>query len=281
MSQDRYQRKVYEAAYFHTEERFAFPDRKILEGWTPAIGSLVLSIGAGSGRDIWHLTTQFRVHAVDFATNGLQVARAHDIRCVSADVARGLPFRDCVFDLVILKDILEHLIDPEALATEAKRVLRPGGRIVISVPNHFYLPFRMRILFGKGLLWRSIGHVHSRDFREWNYMHLRFFTYKGFQQFLREVDLAPERFFWDFGTLAHYNQPEMIFGAQVEKQRQGLPLSRRGKLGLSLLLPVYRVFNTLVPRRLRHAIVSLAPGLLCAGFYVRCRRSEALPTTAR
>jgi len=186
-------------------------------------------------------------------------------------VTRGLPYRDASFDLVILKDILEHVIDPEALAGEARRVLRPNGRVIISLPNHFYLPCRLRILFGGGLVWKSLGHDHTAVFDEWNYMHLRFFTYRGMRRFLDRVRLVPERFFWDFGTLAHYNQPDMHLGAQMEKRQLGIPLSHRGRLGLAVLRPAYRVFNTLFPKRVRHSIVSLAPGLLCAGFYVRCR----------
>ncbi|OLE64596.1 MAG: hypothetical protein AUG74_13000 [Bacteroidetes bacterium 13_1_20CM_4_60_6] len=274
MTRDRHQWQAYQAAYAETEERFSFPDPKICDGWTPPPASLVLSVGAGAGRDIWHLTPHFRVHAIDFATSGLRVAKRHDLRCVSADITDGLPYRDNAFDLVILKDILEHLLDPQTLVGEVQRVLRPGGRVIISVPNHFFLSFRIRLLLGKGLIWKSLGHDHAVAFEDWNYMHLRFFTYRGFRRFLQQVGLMPERFFWDFGTLAHYNQPEMVFGAQHEKQRLGLPLSRKGRFGLMTLLPAYRVFNAVFPRRLRHAIVSLAPGLLCAGFYVRCRRMD-------
>jgi len=277
-SMDRHQRQVYEEAYKATEQRFAFPDPKILEGWEPARGARVLSVGAGAGRDIWHLIPQLRVHAMDFATSGLRAAQAKGLCCVSADVTHGLPYRESSFDLVILKDILEHLLDPEGVVGEARRVLRPGGRVIISIPNHFYLPFRIRLLLGNGLIWKSLGHDHTSTFQEWNYMHLRFFTYRGFRQFLRKVNLVPERFFWDFGTLAHYNQPEMIFGAQEEKQRQGLPLSPRATLGLVVLRPAYRVLNVMFPRRLRHVLVSLAPGLLCAGFYVRCRLTEEVPS---
>jgi SAM-dependent methyltransferase len=270
MPDDRNQRKVYETAYADTDERFGFPDPKILNGWTPPEGARVLSVGAGAGRDIWHLTSVGHVHAVDFASSGLSIAARHGLLAVSADVARGLPYRDGCFDLVILKDLLEHIVDPEGLTREAIRVLRSDGRVIISVPNHFYLPFRLRLLIGKGMIWKSVGHDHSAQFEEWNYMHLRFFTFSGFRRFIDVVGLAPEQFYWDFGTLAHYNQPEMIFGAQLEKRRRGLPLSSRGRLGLALLYPAYRLLNRVFPKGLRHAAVSCAPGLLCAGFYVRC-----------
>jgi SAM-dependent methyltransferase len=271
MVSDQRQQNIYERAYGSVEERFPFPDPKILDGWTPPSNARILSVGAGTGRDVWHLTSRLRVHAIDFAKSGLEVAARHGLYATRADVTRGLPYTTGAFDLVILKDILEHVIEPESLAREARRVVRPGGRVVISVPNHFSLVFRLRILFGGNLLWRSLGHDHTQVFEEWNYMHLRFFSIGGFRRFLDCAGLVPERFFWDFGTLAHYNQPEMVFGAQVEKRRLGLPLSRRARIALAVLRPAYTVFNTVFPRPLRHAIVGLAPGLLCAGFYVRCR----------
>ena len=275
MLTDRHQCNVYEAAYTGVEERFPFPDPKILDGWVPPSGARILSVGAGAGRDLWHLTELAGVHAVDFATSGLSIARRHGIQAVRTDVTRGLPYRDRSFDLVILKDILEHLVAPDALAREAGRVVRPDGRVIISVPNHFYLPFRLRLLLGKGLIWKSVGHDHTAVFDDWNYMHLRFFTFRGFRRFLDAVGLVPERFFWDFGTLAHYNQPEMLLGAQLEKRRLAIPLSRRGRFAVAVLRPLYGAFSALLPRRLRHAIVSIAPGLLCAGFYVRCRLDAA------
>ncbi|GIV88349.1 MAG: hypothetical protein KatS3mg055_0867 [Chloroflexus sp.] len=52
-----------------------------------------------------------------------------------------------------------------AIIQEVIRVLKDDGYVVISVPNHFYLPMRLRVLLGKGLLWKSISD-HSRDYEE-------------------------------------------------------------------------------------------------------------------
>jgi SAM-dependent methyltransferase len=51
---------------------------------------------------------------------------------VQADLKDRLPFADAAFDRVLCHNVLECLPDPEALATEAGRVLRPGGRLVLS-----------------------------------------------------------------------------------------------------------------------------------------------------
>lgn len=54
--------------------------------------------------------------------------------------AYNLPYRDNAFDAVILSEVLEHLDDDVAALVEARRVLKPGGVAVITVPNADY-PF--------------------------------------------------------------------------------------------------------------------------------------------
>jgi ubiquinone/menaquinone biosynthesis C-methylase UbiE len=73
------------------------------------------------------------------------VRRAHaqlmgrSVPLLTGDLCR-LPFADDAFDKVILAEVLEHLDDDQAGLAEAVRVARPGGMIVISVPNANY-PF--------------------------------------------------------------------------------------------------------------------------------------------
>lgn len=49
--------------------------------------------------------------------------------------AEALPFEDSAFDVVIATQVFEHLRHPEVAMKEAVRVLRPGGRLVITVPG--------------------------------------------------------------------------------------------------------------------------------------------------
>lgn len=85
-----------------------------------------------------------------------------------ADLAQGIPPEvGTGYDMVIARDILEHLPQPEEMLREIPRVLRPGGQLLLSVPNfeHWYPRARVMLgLFGydrRGILDQT---------------HLRFFT---------------------------------------------------------------------------------------------------------
>ncbi len=51
------------------------------------------------------------------------------------DGDQPLPFPDASFEAIIIKDVLEHVGDPAGLVREARRLLRPGGRVFASSPD--------------------------------------------------------------------------------------------------------------------------------------------------
>jgi 2-polyprenyl-3-methyl-5-hydroxy-6-metoxy-1,4-benzoquinol methylase len=71
------------------------------------------------------------------------------------------------FDLVTYGDVLEHLVEPQAVLRETKNVLAPGGRVLISLPNIAYWTMRVKLLMGR-FEYESMGLL--------DYTHLRFFT---------------------------------------------------------------------------------------------------------
>jgi len=58
-----------------------------------------------------------------------------NIECASVE---SLPYPDDFFDLVFSHEVLEHVPDDRAAVAEAYRVLKPGGHLVVFVPNRFY-----------------------------------------------------------------------------------------------------------------------------------------------
>lgn len=104
--------------------------------------SSILEAGSGTGRIITFLAlrTGARGFGVDYAieANRLagETASALNLprRFVSGDLER-LPFGDLTFDVVFSDSVIEHLADPEGAVMEMGRVARPGGFVVVSVPN--------------------------------------------------------------------------------------------------------------------------------------------------
>jgi len=77
---------------------------------------------------------------IDLAETAVIRARQqHPGLAVVTGDAERLPFRDASFDLVTNIGSLEHYVDPAAGVREMARVLRPGGRALVLVPNTFGL----------------------------------------------------------------------------------------------------------------------------------------------
>jgi SAM-dependent methyltransferase len=99
---------------------------------TPA-GARVLDCGAGEGRYRGFFEGR-RYVGVDLALGN--AAWDYAGLDVFADLQR-LPFRDRSADAVLATQTLEHLRDPREFLREAARVLRPGGRLLLTAPQGF------------------------------------------------------------------------------------------------------------------------------------------------
>ncbi len=100
-------------------------------------GLAVLDLGCGTGRHALRLAAAgASVTAVDFSEGMLSEARrkpgAAGVRFLAHDLHQPLPFEASAFDRVVSGLVLEHLRDLRFVFGEARRVLKPGGRAVVS-----------------------------------------------------------------------------------------------------------------------------------------------------
>src|SRR5687768_5084734 len=95
-----------------------------------------LDLGCGTGLNLDSLSRYARPVGTDFSEEALKFCRerGHQLLC-KADAA-ALPFQDEEFDIITALDVIEHLDDDLAALREIRRVLRPGGLVIISVPAY-------------------------------------------------------------------------------------------------------------------------------------------------
>ena len=96
----------------------------------------VLDIGCGTGAMSQKLEQFGTVISADFSPLALSYSKRRDLHHLCASDAMQLPFRDSSFDIIVALDILEHVRDDEAALREFYRVLKPGGRVVATVPAY-------------------------------------------------------------------------------------------------------------------------------------------------
>jgi 2-polyprenyl-3-methyl-5-hydroxy-6-metoxy-1,4-benzoquinol methylase len=85
------------------------------------------------------------------------------------------------FDIILFADVLENTPDPLSVLLFYRRFLKPGGKIVVSLPNIACWDRRLALLF---------GHFDYMDSGIMDRTHLRFFTFRTAQALLREAGLA-------------------------------------------------------------------------------------------
>jgi len=112
-------------------------------------GRRVLDLGCRDGALTREYAAGNEVVGVDADRDALAEAEKVGIETHWADLDQPLPFGDGNFDVVVAGELLEHLRDPRGVVGEVRRVLRPGGTFVASVPNAYRLKNRLRFLLGR------------------------------------------------------------------------------------------------------------------------------------
>lgn len=133
----------------------------LIRRWAPLEGRRILDIGCGLGAYV----QAFRRYSPDVV--GMDVDRPRVVEGQRRGIpnlllgaGESLPFATGSFDVIVLNEVIEHVLDDAATLREATRILRPGGRIVIYAPNRLY-PFETHgIYWGKRYIFGNIPLVN-------------------------------------------------------------------------------------------------------------------------
>ncbi len=127
--------------------------------WDEVKNTRILRWAADQGSRCYGSTSRYRSCA-----RPTRVSRDRDLRAPIADI-RQLPFRDGSFDAIYSMGTVEHFDETEQAIGEIFRVLRPGGRAVIGVPNRwdpFLRPLMVAIMYRVGLYGYGFEKSYSR-----------------------------------------------------------------------------------------------------------------------
>lgn len=117
------------------------------------------------------------------------------------------------FDVVIVKDVIEHIPDDQALLHELARCQGPGGRLLLSTQNSWSLNY---LLEGSYRRWWCGEH----DWCGWDPTHLRFYTPRSLKRLLDRAGYVPKR--WRGVFVIPYNILSWLFLLKREIVLTGL-----------------------------------------------------------
>jgi SAM-dependent methyltransferase len=160
---------------------------QVLQGLAgPAV---IVDLGCGDGSALAVAAGHnpgHRFAGIDWSPDALRGAQARGLTVVRGGVAApGLPVADGVADVVIMSELIEHLVDPDGAVAEVRRVLRPGGSLLLSTPN-------LAAWYNRGLLAVGIQPIFSEVSLNGVFGrpgrvvagHLRLFTRRALTEFL-------------------------------------------------------------------------------------------------
>lgn len=137
--------------------------KKMMRALVPATAPLrILDIGCGTGLNASYLRAAgHSVVGVDLSAVAIEKLRLRGFEGWVCDIeSQQLPMAAESFDLVYASEVIEHCADTEAFLHEVFRVLKPGGKLLLSTPNSAFWPFRILGLIGRTATeYQHPGHV--------------------------------------------------------------------------------------------------------------------------
>jgi SAM-dependent methyltransferase len=111
----------------------------VISGLELPADARILDAGCGSGRNMIELARFGAVTGVELSETSVALACAREVGEVVAGSVLEMPFADDSFDLAVTLDVIEHLEDDLTALRELRRILAPGGALLVTVPAYQWL----------------------------------------------------------------------------------------------------------------------------------------------
>lgn len=212
----------------------------ILSGWfSEKKPKKILDLGCGAGGLMESLARfKAQVWGIDVEKLAINFAKKRGIKNVKVAKAEKLPFKSSQFDWLVSMDVLEHVKEDGKAIAEIFRVLRPGGRALISVPaNPKLLTDRDRRLhhFRRYLKTDLVEKFESAGFvvRRVTYITVFFYPVLWLFARLKRIDTKPTQCGVDFLVVPNWLN-NLLF--RILKYEESLLTRRNFRFGTSLMM---------------------------------------------
>lgn len=206
--------------------------RAVLDGAALPPGARLLDAGSGSGRTLDELAAYGTVAGIELNALGVEAAHARGHLDVQEAAVEDIPHPDASFDLVTCLDVIEHTPDDVRSLGELRRVTRPGGALLVTVPAY-------------PRLWSRHDEVNS---------HYRRYTRRS----LRD---AAEAAGWRVERMTGFNAAYLLPAAAIRLARRGSGNGARPEAGSSELSLTPPALDALLELPLRAEAALIARGL--------------------
>jgi 2-polyprenyl-3-methyl-5-hydroxy-6-metoxy-1,4-benzoquinol methylase len=170
----------------HRTESLVYERKVLLQAALGDLSPEATVLDAGCGRGVFTAFLHTRgLQAVGIDLSGTAIALARQqypkVHFAVTSVEEKFPFRDGQFDAIWCTEVLEHLFDVRATLAEFNRVLRPGGKLVLTTPYHGVMKNLLIVLLTFDQHYDPCGE------------HLRFFSRRSLQRCLEQVGFSVDR----------------------------------------------------------------------------------------
>ena len=112
---------------------------RVIAGLRLPARARILDAGCGSGRNMLELARHGAVTGIELSPTSVELARARDAGEVLAGSVLEMPLESDSVDLAVCLDVIEHLADDVGALRELRRVVVPGGSLLVTVPAYQWL----------------------------------------------------------------------------------------------------------------------------------------------
>lgn len=143
---------------------------------------VIIDFGCGNGKilgEIKKINSKVKLIGLDVSETALKQAREYlpDVEFYKINDGEKIPINDQSIDFIFSSEVIEHIYDTENTLAEISRILKPGGKILLTIPYHGFIKNLLITFFAFNKHFNPTG------------AHIRFFTKKTLLNLLNKNNL--------------------------------------------------------------------------------------------